>query len=281
MKNIMMVMVMVLVSGCSIPVECVIEHSSEININNYENIYVEVTGNIGDKYAVRLKEQIIKAGMKIVDSKAKGDVYIVGDYNGDYKEQNVHEYVSGSQYTSGYTRYTRTGVYNTIGKIDVIDASSTQIIQSKVLQSISNDEQRGINREAEYINSANLMANCMDRDTDIFMKMICPWKEVVYLKFKKNSNIPKLEEGIKYVKLGKPEAAKNIFINAIQESLNNSKIEDKDVAIAYWDLALINKYMSNYDAAINALNLAFMKYDDEDFIKEKKILENLKKERKE
>lgn len=211
------------------------------------------------------------------DDKLISSAIIKGNYNGAFsqnvqKKKSTCEDKNKKEYVC--YQYTRDAILLTSGSIDVIDADSSKLIRSQTLADKCTRSTRSTDSTPAIIDENDLKRQCMHRDVARFMKTVTPWTETVMVAFKKDSDLPQLETGIKLAKMGKYFDAVKVFQEAVKTSETNM-LKPKVIAKAYWDLGLAYEYSWQFDKAMNAFDAAYALHDDDMYLSEKTNVKKL------
>lgn len=99
------------------------------------------------------------------------------------------------------------------------------------------------------IDGLALLAKCRSKVAEEFSSLLMPYRSILELKFKINSEIPELEEGYEYALADEWEKAIECFEKAITEHSNSWE--------AFWDLGLAYEATGQYEKADQSLTKAF------------------------
>lgn len=280
------------ITGCAtVNVPMTVEHPAEINMTPYKQIAIgEFRGNQGDKFASQLKNDLDASGggFQMVDRSRLNQIMkelhlsqsdlvnekkriklgkflsaaalITGSNEGSYAEQVTFEdtkCITDKATVVQCRRYTRSGVWNTSGSVDVIDVQTGQIIKSKVLDARCVSSTEATNSQPGPIDRFALEQECVQRNVSTIRKAISPWQETVQAAFETDKAIPELEAGIAQCKIGEMQEGIKLFNQGAQAAEGNAAVDRKSVATAYWDLGLAYEYTDDFDRALDSVKKAY------------------------
>jgi curli biogenesis system outer membrane secretion channel CsgG len=300
------------VFGCStvkIPVSVL--RPAEINMSQYKQIGVgEIGGNLGQDFGNLLKNKLVEGGVfKVVDrqrldqimkeanlsksdltdEKSRGklgklltaSVLVYGSVQSDYSERlsqsNGTCFDGKTKYAC--TRYTRTGKMVFNGAIDFIDAQTGEIFKNKILNASYTDSTGANNAEPGPVDKGALAGKALQENIATVIKAIQPWKETVMVPFKKDGDIPLLENGINQAKIGSLSDSIPTFLEAIKSAEGNSKISVDSLSAAYFDLALAYAYTYEFNKASDAINKAYSLKAETEYLNGKATIDKLREEK--
>jgi tetratricopeptide (TPR) repeat protein len=304
---------LIFVDGCgTVKVPIKVTHPAEINMYEFKQIAISnISGNIGQIFSDGLKNRLVESNrFKVVDRNRMNQILkelklsqsdltdskntiklgklmtasalITGHMEGKYKENISNRrgtcYKDKKPYSC--TTYYREGIFYTSGSIDVIDIQTGEIIRSKVLNANNKITTSAINATPNYIDKDSLARAANLDNLMNFMKAITPWDEMVLVPFKKDGNIPDLEQGINQARIGELFEAIKIFQFAAKAAEENAKIKPSSISNAYWNLGLAYEYSYDYDNAIIAFKKAYALDPRDEYIKEINNANKLKAEKK-
>ncbi len=170
--------------------------------------------------------------------------------------------------------YRRDTAVITTGNIDVREAGTNQLISSKPFSETCKDiltiRHKAPPSREEYVKN-----KCFAKIIARFAKTVTPWTETVQVPYKTDGDVPELEQGITYVKLGNYDEAISKFDSAIIKAKNTNMKPDV-IAKGYWNLGLAYQYSKKFNLAMKSFDQGFIYDDDNKFIREKATTLKLK-----
>lgn len=305
-------LLIMVVSGCTtVRVPIAVTHPAEINMKKYEQIAIaNINGDMGDRFGDELKNKLVESGkFKVVDrsqmdrimdelklsqsdlseskNRAKlgkmmsASALIAGRANGAYTEKVTSSrgkcYKDKQEYSC--THYYRKGTYSLSGGIDVIDVQTGQILRSKALKASYASSTSATDESPGPIDQDSLAISALSDDLQTFLKAITPWTETCQVPFKKDDDIPELEQAINHAKMGEMDQAIAVFSSAIKTAEMNPELKPKQIAQTYWNLGLAYEYSLEFDKAVECFKKGYILHADSKFIAERQNAEKLKAEK--
>lgn len=210
-------------------------------------------------------------------SRLASSAIIQGYYDGDFT-QNIEKTKANckDKDKKDYVCYVsiRSAKLVTKGSVDVIDADSGNIIKSKVVGSTCNRSTRKVDGTPAVISENELKQQCMKKDVSRFVKTVTPWTQIVRVAYVKDSDLPQLEAGIKFVKMGDYVQAIATFQEAIDVG-KRKQLKPKIISMAYWNLGLAYEYSWQFEKALKAFDSAYMLKSDSKYLSEKSNVQRL------
>jgi len=202
---------------------------------------------------------------------------ISGSYTGKYSTKvEVTELYCTDKDDKKYpcSIYRRDSTVTTSGYIDIREAGTNQLISSKPFSETCK-ESMTLRHKAPPSREEHIRNKCSIKITSRFSKTVTPWTETVQVPYKTDGDVPELEQGINYVKLGNYNKAISKFDSAIIKAKNTSMKPDI-IAKGYWNIGLAYQYSKKFDLAMASFDQGFTYDDDNKFIREKATTLKLK-----
>lgn len=305
-------LVAVLAVGCSaMTVPVVVTHPAEFNLRGKNEIVIgEFKGPHAAEIVSRVKQHIAQCNtiqlidrshlahtMKelklsqsdLVDPQKRrklgrlltGSLLIMGEVlEYGYDENVIREVQTCYKDKKKYSclRYTRSGSARVSVSFDLIDIETGEVLAPKVTNCRRKRVTTRIDGTPAHIDHRSLLAQCSNQVAGEFAHMIVPWQETVRTVFYKDKNLPMLETGVQYARIGDWDKAIDMFTQAIEYAAGHEKVKPKTEAKARWDLGLAYKFTQRFDEAIEQVTKAFELSGDGDYLAEIRNIEQARKE---
>ncbi len=175
---------------------------------------------------------------------------------------------------SRHTTYTRIGRIEMDASLQITDLTTGKIVAIKNIQKSNGEKKSADDQYPPAIDKNKWLRWGYQAVANEFMKMIAPYKEMVSVNLLKDGDMPELEKGINFAKIGQWDKAIDYFEKAIKNYKTNLEVE---IHKAYFNLGVACEYNYQFDKAEEALNKAYELKADEDYARE---LSNVKRMRK-
>ncbi|TRZ76377.1 MAG: hypothetical protein D4R93_03365 [Deltaproteobacteria bacterium] len=170
-----------------------------------------------------------------------------------YKTDIKDTYQDWKAKDGNHRTYYRTGVANITANFQLTDLTTGKILTSKKIEGGSTQQLQNTDAKVtEDIDRDALLSVGSKTVVTEFMKKIAPYQENVQVKLFSDSDIPELERGISFAKIGQWDRAIDQFKSAI-----DSKPNQENIHKAYFDLGVAYEYSYMFKEAMDALNKAF------------------------
>lgn len=177
--------------------------------------------------------------------------------------------------------YKRLGVGNVTGSMDVVSVETGEIIKSKKITGVCSNKTMAKDATPDPLDKEAILSCAVKEGLNIFTKAIIPWSEIVFLTFAKDSIIPSLDQGIRYVQTSDFSQAAKIFRDAAKASEMNPEIKPASIAKAYWNLGLAYQCLNQYDLALDAMKKAYVFKPDPTYLKGQENIKRMRDDLKE
>ena len=174
------------------------------------------------------------------------------------------------------TRYKRTGKAVVRASMDVIDVTTGSTAISDALSAERSDYETATDQQPKSIDGNAMLAQARHQIVAEFIKDVLPHTVMVEVSFRKDGDLPALERGISYAKIGDWTNAVSTFREAIKSASGNANIDSKVLAYAYANLGLALACMggkTEFEEATTHLNKAFQLSNDEDYLADKQMVD--------
>jgi curli biogenesis system outer membrane secretion channel CsgG len=162
----------------------------------------------------------------------------------------------------------------------VVDVSTGRLLIARTYEDKRQETSRIEDARPAPIDREELTQRARRTVLDRFLKAIVPYREYVFARFEKDSDIPQLEGGIGWAEQGNWDKAKEAFNNALADAGKNPKVGAKQLGKAYWDLGLAHEYSGDYDNAAKMVQKAYDVGQDKDYLRELDGIDRLRTEAK-
>jgi curli biogenesis system outer membrane secretion channel CsgG len=162
----------------------------------------------------------------------------------------------------------------------VVDVSSGRLLIARTYEDKRQETSRIEDARPAPIDREELTQRARRTVLERFLKAIVPYREYVFARFEKDSDIPQLEGGIGWAEQGNWDKAKEAFNNALADAGKNPKVGAKQLGKAYWDLGLAHEYSGDYDNAAKMVQKAYDVGQDKDYLRELEGIDRLRSEAK-
>lgn len=234
-----------------------------------------------------LKEQDLGASGAISDETAASignligsAALLVGDVtNYDYSETVTQKQKKCRKGKQEYacTHYTRTGRATVSASLKVVDTESGKLLAVKNLTASSGTSKTEIDKTpAPFGNQEAWFASSRKKVVADFMKVIAPYKVTVRLKLLDDGDLPELETGNNWAKMGRWTEAIAQYNAAIQTADSDPDVSAETRAKAHYNLGVGLGYSGQYDAGIAALEKAYSLNPEPEYIGQVKVIEGFK-----
>ncbi len=176
-------------------------------------------------------------------------------------------------------KFTRTGTYNGLADIELIDLAHDEGVIRKHLSETCEIQLSALERRPQELDEEPLRQQCLHKLVEQLIRTISPSKVDVPVILHVDPDLPELEIGIRYARIGDLDQAIIKFSEAIRAA-EKRKLKDKVKAKAYWNLALALEYSGYFKEAEQALDRGFIHGGSERFIHEKDNIARLRLEKK-
>ncbi len=313
MLKIVIILFSTFTIACStVRVRVAVIRPAEINLHGKNEIVVdEITGPSADPIATQIKEAVASSPyVKLIAPQSDaGTTRLKGHVKTqhvDEKTWNSEDYCDPSAQRSNKQRCvfhyreaiakselcfdlfdmgTNTRIFNK--EIACTQKEKTQYTQYKneffvfaffeLLADIFRSANGTFNR-APSINHESVLRRC-DKDLAIqVLHTISSWEEMVTVQLQKDSQLPKLKEGIAFVKAGDWGKATQLFLEAQKEAENMPSLPKKTMSKVYWDLGMAYLYNARFDDAHTFINRAYTLTANRTYKKELSNVERMKQD---
>ncbi len=163
--------------------------------------------------------------------------------------------------------------YNTVAMM-VVEGELGTLFQDKLKQSLLKEKRFTVLNctTKQVVVSKTTAAGSNNKKMTKFDKVAVPYQ--------KESGLPELEKGIRFVEMGNYPQAIEKFQSAVAKA-KRKKMKSKVLAKAYWNLGLAYEYSWQTARALEHFDKAYALHDDKMFLAEKKNALRLWSERKE
>jgi curli biogenesis system outer membrane secretion channel CsgG len=175
---------------------------------------------------------------------------------------------------------TLTGEAGVRATFKVVDVSSGRLLIARTYEDKRQETSRIEDARPAPIDREELTQRARRTVLERFLKAIVPYREYVFARFEKDSDIPQLEGGIGWAEQGNWDKAKEAFNNALADAGKNPKVGAKQLGKAYWDLGLAHEYSGDYDNAAKMVQKAYDVGQDKDYLRELEGIDRLRSEAK-
>lgn len=192
-------------------------------------------------------------------------------------DENYSENVSSSEGTctssTGKTKrkcYTNTRVGKAVvrGTFTVTDVETGAVLRTKVIPCELGASTEALDKQPAAIDAQALLSECREGVAQEFLKSIVPYRETVYAPFQEDSDLPQIQQGINFAKLGKWDDAIEKFLQAVETVSANPKTSGETAARAYFNLGLAYEYSGRYDEALKHVEQAYSLQPEEVYLLE-------------
>ncbi|MDH5545016.1 MAG: tetratricopeptide repeat protein [Gammaproteobacteria bacterium] len=245
-----------------------------------QNLGVTTTTPVEEKRIVTKTHIVKEENPACTKEKLLRTALITGKVAGQFTDKVDRESATCTRDKKKYpcNSYTRKSSITASGSIDLKDAESGKLIRSKSVQDICKDSTYATDQAPAQISETTLIEKCANQNSVAFSKIITPWTEYVRVAYKKDGDLPSLEKGINLIKLGKYNEAIATFQDAVKEA-ESKGLKGNVRAKAYWDLALAYEYSWQFDESLAAIDQAYILDSDDDYLREKANVMQLKQQR--
>lgn len=277
--------------GCSsVTVPVSISHPAQYNLGQHKTIALDnLAGRAGLAYTSALRARLYESGrFKIVnyegrrkaleelrlassDLSAAGanpglgqlevaTAIITGAVDSEYQEWldsrlNKHYDKDGNcRTTTTYTRHLRGAMY---GNIEVTEVLTGKVLHSSAIKRSCERSTVAVDSQPAPPDRNAMLQDCAYADMTELMHKLLPWQETVTIKYRKDSGLKELEEGINLIRAGQTAEAIALFGASAAAAETNPKVKAKSIAKAYWNLGLAYEYSWQFDQAVTALQTAY------------------------
>lgn len=300
--------------GCSttayVPIS--VMHPADIDLTGYKQIAMgDFSGDLGMGLSDRIKQGLVESPShfqvldrsrlnqimgelrlsqtELVDPRYRAKagrllgatVLITGRMNKTYQEDYQSSQARCKSKDRGeYTcwSYTRQGVLNTSGSVDVIDLQTGQVLKSKLMNDSCAQIQSSLDERPARIDVSGLTEQCLSKRAADFLRSVSVWRETISVAYEKDKALPELERGIALARFGNMAEAESVFASIAMAAGKSASVEGKSVAKAYWNMGLTQLYTRQYDKAIGSFKKAFAFHPDEKYLQETRRAEYMRQE---
>ncbi len=208
-----------------------------------------ISGRVSDESAISIG-QMIGSGALLV-----GDV-LANAYTEDVVAEKSTCLKDGKQ--KPCTEYTRSAKATLSVAFKVLDTETGKVLAAKTVDAGMAQSRKNENTPPPVFDSKEAwMTSCRKQVVDDFMKVIAPYQMNVSVELLDDSDLPELEVGNNFAKIGKWADAILQYNTAIKRAKKNKDI-DKDVqAKAFYNLGMGLSLSGNYDAGVAELERAY------------------------
>jgi curli biogenesis system outer membrane secretion channel CsgG len=160
----------------------------------------------------------------------------------------------------------------------VVDVSTGRLLIARTYEDKRQETNRIEDARPAPIDREELTQRARRTVLDRFLKAIVPYREYVFARFEKDSDIPQLEGGIGWAEQGNWDKAKEVFNNALADAGKNPKLGAKQVGKTYWNLGLAQEYSGDYDNAAKMVQKAYDLGQEKDYLRELQEIDRLRSE---
>lgn len=164
--------------------------------------------------------------------------------------------------------YTRSGRAVVRLSFSVVDVTTGQLLKVKTVECARTPYQRLEDRRPAPFDPGPLIEQCRQQDVHAFIDSITPHQVVVRVPFRKDGDIPQLEQAIAYARSGDWKQARSTVQAGLDSAGKNPAVKPDALAKAWFDLALCDEYTGRFDDAENEVNHAFQLSSDADYLQE-------------
>ncbi len=208
----------------------------------------QISGRVSDDSAVSIGQMIGAAALLV------GDV-LAETYNEDVNRQESDCSRNGRK--ERCVDFTRTATAHLTVSLKVIDTESGKVLAVKSLDA---QEQKASTQEHNAPSPFNardgMLEVCRKRVASDFAGVIAPHSVDVTVELVDDSDLPELERGNNYAKIGDWQKALGEYSAAV-DKIDSGKISNEDQAKAYYDLGVGYGYSGEYDQGIAALEKSY------------------------
>ncbi len=217
-----------------------------------------VSGRVSDETAVSIGQMIGSAAL------------LVGDVSAyDYKEgvTSKRSECTKDGKKRPCTQYTRTGSARVAVAFKVLDTETGKVLAAKTLEGriqrsadLTDQQPPAFDKRDEWL------AGCRRQVVTDFMKVIAPYQVSVGVELLDDGDLPELEVGNNYAKLGKWQDAIAQYRAAIARADKSPDTKPKIRAKALYDLGVGLAYSGKYDDGVTELERAYSLEPSDAFI---------------
>jgi hypothetical protein len=154
--------------------------------------------------------------------------------------------------------YTRTANAKVTAGFKVMDTKTGKVLAAKTLQSNDQRVARATDVEPPPVNAKDeTLAACRKRVVEDFMKVIAPYKISVEVHLKDDGDLPTLETGNNFAKIGNWASAIEQYRMALDKAEKTPDIKPKVKAKALYNLGIGLGYSGHYDDGVAELEKAY------------------------
>lgn len=205
---------------------------------------------------------------------------VVGEVTGADYQENVSS--SQGQCTTNdgklvdCTRYQRVGVANLRVVLKVLETESGKLLAAKTLSSSQQRSAAAENQEPPPLNAKDeLLAGCRQEVVQAFVKVIAPHEKQVWVALRADDDLPELETGNNYARVGNWAEA----LGQYQRAVERSKVMDKEQqAMALYNLGIALGYSGNFDEGVAQVEHAYALDPDGLYLEQAQVIRQFKEE---
>lgn len=214
-----------------------------------------VSGAVSDDSAVSIGQIIGSAALLV------GDVSL-HSYDEDVNRSNEKCSVKGKSVDC--VAYTRTANAQVAVTFKVLDTETGKVLAAKNLTSSLSDRRKKYDDKPARFDMADAwLAKCRTQVVQDFMKVIAPYTHNVGVELLDDGDLPELEMGNNFAKLGRWPDAIAQYGAALERGSKDPEISIKSRSKALYNLGVGLGYSGSYDEGVNELEKAFaMKPDN-------------------
>ncbi|MEO0460738.1 MAG: CsgG/HfaB family protein [Myxococcota bacterium] len=155
--------------------------------------------------------------------------------------------------------YVRTARAALRANLKVVDTESGLVLAAKTLNSsVSDQAVDQFRKPAPFDAKETWLAQCRARIIAKFMRVIAPYETEVFVRLKEDGDLPQLERGNNYAKIGNWRAARDSYLAARAVATNDAEIEPDQRAKVLYNLGVAVGYSGSFDEAIQLLEESYI-----------------------
>ena len=146
----------------------------------------------------------------------------------------------------------RTGTYDFIINIRVVDVQTSKILAVKTLETSHKKTTSAVNKPAPRIDSGGLYAACLNEISSDFLKLVAPYYAEVRVSFQTDGKLPEVNQALAQFKMEEWDKG----IEFLKSATHKEGLKPAVRAKAFYNLGLAETYMGNYEQALESLSKA-------------------------
>ena len=205
----------------------------------------------------------------------------LNDYGEHVSKETTESENPKTKAKESHTTYTRTGVAKVQVSLRIVDASTGKVLATKTPKAErSAATSKTDDPEPDPIDREALLSSARTEVIMAFLKMIAPYEEIVRLPFETTGDLPRLEQGVNFAKIGQWPQAIAAFTESVKTADSDPRLAGKKQAYAHLNLGLALCYSGDFDAGLAELTKAFAMKGDPDWGAQLKECERMKTDRR-